>query len=440
MRQGLTVYPTARAVLVMAAGAPLTLMPALVVAPGLWSLSLLWIGLVLLFMAADLGLGPGRRRLVAEVDVPARLEAGGAPGSLSVSLPRRPAGLAVDLALEADPLLAIEPAETRLGADGTARFGLHPRRRGRAEIAALHLRWRGPLGLVWKARIQPLAAPVEVWPNVSAVREAAVRLATRSREEGGAAQRDFAASLEFHALREFRPGDGNRAIVWRQSARHGTLLVRETRAERNRTVIVAVETGRLMCEPIDGDVPRVDHAVNAALLTAFAALRAGDRVGLFTFAAQPRMLIAPAADMDGFGRFQKAAASIEYSDEEPNYALGLSALNQALHGRSLVLIFTEFADTTSARLMMERLEPMVDRHVVLFVAFRDAELDGLARARPATLADVTRAVVAGELMRERDIVLGRLRRMGVDVIETPARSCGPAIVGRYLALKREDRF
>jgi uncharacterized protein (DUF58 family) len=110
------------------------------------------------------------------------------------------------------------------------------------------------------------------------VRQAALRfMSAREFIAGSKVQAHRGEGTEFDSLREYLPGLDPRALDWKSSARHRKLLLREHRAERNHQVVMAVDTGYLMSEPLAG-IPRLDHAVNAALLLGFAALKTGDRV------------------------------------------------------------------------------------------------------------------------------------------------------------------
>ena len=106
--------------------------------------------------------------------------------------------------------------------------------------------------------------------------------------------------------------------------------------------------------------------------------------------------------------------------------------------RSLIIVFTEFADTISAELMMAAVGTLLKRHLVLFVVLRDEELEGFAGAEPAEPEDISRAVTAASLLRERRLVITRLRHLGVHVIEAPAAEAGPAVVNAYLDFKRRS--
>src|SRR5262249_48022016 len=157
---------------------------------------------------------------------------------------------------------------------------LTPRRRGLASLSNLWVRWRGPLGLTWKQTVVALNRPVPIVPNVQAVKDEAIRMYSRDASFGQRVQIEQGEGSESQALREFQTGMDPRAIDWKQTARHGKLLAKEFRPERNHPIVFALDTGRLMCEPVAG-LPRVDHALNGALVMAYVALKTGDRVGFF---------------------------------------------------------------------------------------------------------------------------------------------------------------
>jgi uncharacterized protein (DUF58 family) len=435
----MVIYPTRRAVLWSAAGALAALILALV-APPLWPASLSWILVMSALLMVDAALGAPRDRVLIETDFPLAMAAGGA-GELTVRVrfARRPPGRA-ELIPEVGERLALKPARTALDivdGEGGAVFDLTPVRRGEGRLEAIWLRWTGPLGLVWKQRTQPVGKIAVITPNVAAVQEEAIRLFSRDALFGVKAQIERGDGAEFNALRDHQAGMNLRAIDWKQSARHGRLLSKEFRTERNHHIVMAMDSGRGMCEPLAG-LPRIDLAINAALLLAYVSLKIGDRVGLFAFADKALISTPAMAGVGAFSHLQRMAGRMDYRAEETNFTLSLTQLSASLERRSLVVIFTDFTDPTSAELMLENLGRLMKRHLVLFVTIRDAELEGLALAEPVVSEDVSRAVTAAALLREREVVIGRLRRLGAHIVEAPVDGVGPAVLNAYLDIKRRE--
>lgn len=434
------IYPRGMAVWLAALGA----LPAFIIAvawPQFWYLGLLWICAILAFLIVDAGAGPGRASLEATLVSTPQVGIGGRFPVLIDAAFRGRAPKRVEARLGHDA--RIEPVGKPGGAldlrgdRGRLELEFVARRRGVASLDRLWLRWPGPFGLVWKQVAIPMDTTVSVVPNIAGVRGDAIRLLQRDALSDGQEQRKSGQGREFESLKEYQPGMGRRMIDWKRSARHGKLVAREFRVEQNNNIVLAIDSGRLMCEPIDG-VAKVDRAVTAALLTALVALKSGDLVGLFSFDSKPRLAVNGIRGTSGFAMVQKQAAEIDYSTEETNFTLALTTLASQLDRRSLVVIFSDFVDPISAELMLRTVGRLTERHLVLFVLMRDAELETLSDMQPAQAEDVARSVVAGGLLREREVVIARLRRLGAHVIEADYRQIGTTLVQRYLDIKQED--
>lgn len=430
-------YPSARMIFVALAGVPLALVAA-IVAPSLWLVGVGWIVFSLGVFLADAALAAAPARTVISVDVPSFMGIGRTePATLQARFAAR-APSQLEFAIDTDALLKAEPrkAECMVEAGmGHAHFEISPVRRGQGTIKSVWARWRGPIGLCWRQTRLDLERAVAVVPNIASVKEEAVRLFHR-----GAAQIGLRVQLragegaEFNALKEFQSGMDRRMIDWSQSARHGKLLAREFQAEENLHIVFAVDTGRMMCEPLGG-LPRVDRAIQALLLLAFVALRLGDRVSLFAFDDRPRARSGQVTGVAAFPLLQRLATRLEYSTAETNFTLGLTQLSAEAMHRSIIVVFTDFADTVSAELMLENVRQLLVRHVVVFVVFRDEELETMREVRPNEPADISRAVLADNMLRERETVVMRLKRLGVDVVETSLDRIGIGLLETYLALK-----
>ncbi len=434
--------PTLRSVLLVAAGIPLGVVPAVIDAR-LWALWLAWTVTILALIGADALFALPRRRLRITTSVPDELYIG-KRGALIVTLAAPGFGRSARVLLHAEldrELAAPEPVEVAVGAEpARVEIPLVPARRGDHEVRRLHLRWRGPLGLSERVVVEEVRARVAVVPDVGAVRDMALQLFSgRELMVGLKALKLIGEGSEFESLREYVPGLDHRAIDWKASARHTKLLVQEFRAERNHQVVLAVDGGQLMSEPLQG-VAKLDHAVNAALLLAYVSLRAGDRVGMLGFDEKVRTWAEPAGGVRAFPRLRRLSAELEYRARESNYTLALAELSARLRRRSLVVLLTDFLDTISAELMVENVLRLARRHLVLFVTLQDPGVAERLEAAPRRLIDVHEAVVAADFARERGVVLERLRRASVHCVEAPPGQISARLINRYLEIKRRELF
>lgn len=435
------ITPTRTAILAAAAGVPVALVVAVLV-PDRWYAGLAWPVAVLLLAIADAFAAAPARAASLMLELPPTASVGApveARIEVTIAAARPPRW--AEAALAADPLLEL-PDDGRHwlaleNGRGSDTIDITARRRGAARIERSWLRWRGPLGLTWRQRGFTNTAEVAILPDIRAVQERGARIFERHALQGLMAQIERGEGADFEALVEFRPGMDRRAIDWKQSARHIKLHAKEFRTERNSQIVFAVDAGRQMCEPVAG-LPRVDRAVSAMLLNAWVALKLGDRVALNAFDSRPRLASGLITGTRAFAALQRLAARIDYSGEETNYTFALTTLAGRLTRRSMIVLFTEFTDLTSAEFLVRAAQRLLRTHLLLVVVLRDDELEALVGRRPDTPEDVTRAVTAAALLRERLLVLTRLRHLGAHVIEAGHEQVGEALVAGYLDLKRRN--
>ncbi len=432
--------PTGRAVLLFAVTVPLS-MAAVLVNGNLWPFGFALLAVAIFLTGLDGMRALSPRALRIEMQSPSVLYAGSSD-TLRVTLQPEQAAppTEVELLCDASANLAMPPVlRATLAAQwpSEARMTLSPVRRGAAHIDRLWLRWRGPMGLMERMRIEELSLEIPVVPNVRAVRNTAIRFTAWDAPTGIKPQNQQGDGSEFDSLRDYVPGLDRRSIDWKHSARHRELVCKEFRAERNHQIVMAIDTGHLMSEPMGG-LPKLDHAINNALVLGYACLRHGDRIGLFGFDSQTRLYAEPVGGIHYFNQFLRTSARLEYRPDETNFTLGLTELTMRLKQRSLIILQTEFVDTTTAELMVENLARLASRHVVLFVTLRDPDIDRTIDAAPRTLEDVTRSVIADDFARERLVVFERLRRLGVQCMEAPSERMGTELVDRYLAIKNKE--
>lgn len=433
------IYPTRRAVIAAAAGAPFALVIA-AVAPGLWVLGLTW-ALAIAFLCAIDALR-GMATSSAEVQMPESAGVGETRDCIvSVALdgPRKPA--VVEVALDRPPQVEMENDGRILVAieegRGAAALPLTMKRRGLARFERLWLRWTGPLGLVWQQGSVPLQAELPIVPDIRPVQTHGARLLERHALLGLVTQLERGEGSDFDSLVEFRPGMDRRSIDWKQSARHLKLLAKFYRSERNSQIVFVVDSGRQMSEPVAG-LPRVDRAVSAMLLAAWLALKMGDRVALHAFDSRPRLASGIVSGSGAFGELKRAAASIDYSEDETNYTFALTVLAARLSRRSMVILFTEFTDSISADFLVRAARRLLQTHLLLVVLLRDEELEAIVEREPEEPDDVARAITAAGLLKQRRTMINRLQHLGVHIIESEHDRVPERLVAGYLDLKRRN--
>ncbi len=434
------IYPTQRATILMAIGLPITLLIAVFV-PALWTLGAAWIAGVTGMIVLDSFLAAPHGDQHLSPQAPPLCYIGESEDLVVIyeNRSKRPV-INPEFRLTTNERLTCEPEVYKAAPQGRetmAVFKLTAKRRGEGKAERLWARWQGPMGLIWKQVKTPLNIRIPVISNIRMVKDTALAIFSRDAAFGQKVQQERGEGTEFDALMEFQTGMDRRAIDWKHSARHRKLLAKEFRTERNHNIIFALDSGHLMCEPVGG-VTKLDRALNASLLMAYVCLKIGDRVGYYGFDERPYLFTQPIAGIGSFGHLQNLTANIDYSLAETNFTLGLSQLSQNLKRRSLIVIFTDFVDSTNAELMIDNVARLIRRHIVIFVAYRDETLETMIGKEPETPDDISRAVIAESLLRERDMVIARLQRLGVHIVDTDVRDLNIAVLNKFLDLKRRE--
>lgn len=435
--------PTQRAVLLLAAGAPVALLLG-VMLPAYWTVGLYWMALILALSLVDALLCAPGGKISVTPDQPTAVSVGESfVATITASFPPkamiRSPEIALAVSANLDPGVPVRGPLVMDGEQGQAAIPLTPVRRGKGQISAIWLRWRGPFGLIARQRQFVSTGETLVTPDIRAIRSDGIRLFQRDAMHGLIAQLERGEGTDFEALTDYRAGMDKRAIDWKQSARHAHLLAKEYRTERDNRIVFAVDCGRVMSEPLAG-VPRVDRAISAALLTAWTALKLGDRASLYAFDSRPRLHSGALTGAQNFAQLQRLASTIDYSSDETNHVLAMSNLSQQLNRRALIILFTDFTDPTGADLLVRALGWLMVRHLVLFVVMRDADLVDMVEAEPVDTATIVRAVAAASLINEQRKVIARLRRLGLEVIEAEHGKIGLQLVNAYIALKQRGRL
>ncbi|AXO33352.1 DUF58 domain-containing protein [Micromonospora sp. B006] len=329
-------------------------------------------------------------------------------------------------------LLTVPP-----GGSATLPVRLTPTRRGDRPAVALTVRSFGPMRLGARQHAgQPATPPwtLRVLPRFDSRRHLPEKLARLRVIDGVQVTRGRGHGTEFDTLREYAVGDDVRSIDWRGSARRADILVRTWRPERDRRLVCVLDTGRTSAVRL-GDEPRLDTAIDAALLLTALAARAGDRVDLLAADTEIRARVTGSGRPALLARLVEAVAPLEPTLAETDFELIAGEVLRRERQRSLVVLFTALEAGAIGEGLLPVLPRLATRHRVVLAAGSDPVLTRLATATPTGPDDPYAAASAWRALAERDRVRAALSRYGVTVVDVPAHQLAPAVADTYLRLK-----
>ncbi len=428
--------PTTRAAVVMAVGAvPAALWPR---ASTLW----LWIGLVVLACVVDTVLAASPKQVRPERSVPGSVRLG-EPTSSTLTLTNTGARRLRAVVRDAWPPSAgaehnrhrvrIPPGERR-----RVRTPLRPTRRGDRPADLVTIRSVGPLGMAARQRSLPAPATLRVLPPFRSRRHLPSRLARLREIDGRAAVLIRGQGTEFDSLREYVIGDDVRAIDWRASARRADVVVRTWRPERDRRVLVVLDVARLSAARL-GDAPRLDAQIEAALLLAALATRAGDRVDLVAVDSEVRARVTGESGPRLMSALARALAPLEPSLVELNTTKVTQVVRDTLSQRALVVLASALEPSAVSSGLLQSAATIAQDHTVVLASASDPEVEELRQDR-STADAVYDAAAAERGALERDAIAVRLRRRGVEVVQADPDDLAPALADMYLELKAAGRL
>jgi uncharacterized protein (DUF58 family) len=373
-------------------------------------------------------------------ELPARFSLGGA-NRVSIAL-HNPSGARLLGVLRDDQPseFRAEPAQLAFDLPAGSRAALvydaFVQRRGQYAFGDLHLRLDGRLGLGGLLVIVPARAEVRVYPNLRGPRryELAMRRGTLY-NVGVRSVRRVGGGGEFEQLREYVPGDALRDFDWKAAAKRLRPITRVHGQEQSQSVLIALDTGRMMGTPLD-DLTKLDHAIHAALLVAWVALRTGDRVGLIVFADEVLRFVPPARGQAQYLRILESLYAVQASTAYVDFRELTRFVRARVPRRSLLLVFSDLLDESQALPLAVELPKLRAKHLPLCVTMSDPVAATLAQASVATEEQVYLRAAAADLLSERAVVKAQLSKAGVSVLETHAADLAVATVNRYLEIKR----
>ncbi|PQZ56329.1 MULTISPECIES: DUF58 domain-containing protein [unclassified Microbacterium] len=401
-----------------------------------------WIALCVLLVAVDVALAASPRTVTVSRRVPQRVRIG---EQVPVSVAVHNHGTRVLHAVLRDAWqptagAPVERQHLRLppGERGRVAIPLLPRRRGELVSEFVMIRSRGPLGIAGRQARHSVRGAIRVLPAFSSRKHLPSRLARLRELDGNTSIQVRGQGTEFDSLREYVRGDDVRSIDWRATARAGTTMLRTWRPERDRHVVIIVDTGRTAAARV-GDGTRVDAALEAALLLAALASRAGDHVHLLMY---DRVVRARVTGVDGAAllpALTDAMAPVHARLVDTDWHGAFAAVRTLTTRPSLIVVLTAQDAAESARGFLGAFPNASRATTVLVGSVTDDGIAALARRRDSR-EDVYLAAAAERTLRDAENVADAIRRAGGEAIAADPEELPPRIADRYLELKAAGRL
>jgi uncharacterized protein (DUF58 family) len=324
---------------------------------------------------------------------------------------------------------------------------LRPVRRGDQRAAVVTARSIGPLGFAGRQRSQPVPGQVRVLPPFLSRKHLPSRLAKLREIDGLLPTLIRGQGTEFDSLREYVVGDDVRSIDWRATARRADVMVRTWRPERDRRVVIVLDTGRMAAgrvgvDPTAADPagwPRLDWSMDAALLLAALASRAGDHVDFLAHDRVSRAGVFGASRTELLAQLVDAMAPLQPTLVESDWRAMIAAIARRTRRRSLVVLLTDLNATALDEGLLPILPQLSSKHHVMIAAVADPRVDQMAAGR-SDAAAVYDAAAAERSRNDRRAIATRLRRSGVEVVDAVPTELAPALADHYLAMKATGRL
>lgn len=348
----------------------------------------------------------------------------------------------------------MHPVNLAAGQRITVATQLQPVRRGDQVSALVTARSIGPLGLAGRQASHRVPWQIRILPPFLSRKHLPSRLARLRELEGSTPALIRGQGTEFDSLREYVVGDDVRSIDWRATARRADVVVRTWRPERDRRVVIVLDTGRTSAGRVGvdptgagtpaGDAPgtgwpRLDWSMDAALLLAALAARAGDHVDFLAHDRETRAAVVNVSRTELLAQLVAAMAPLEPALVESDARALVAAVQRRVRRRALVVLLTDLNMSAIDEGLLTVLPQLTAKHRVVVAAVTDPRVDTLAAGRADAVA-VYDAAAAERARNDRRAVASRLRGLGVEVVDSPPEELAPDLADHYLAMKASGRL
>ncbi len=314
-------------------------------------------------------------------------------------------------------------------------YNLTPPKRGKYKFGTVAVRFLSKIGLIWCQADSGVAESIKVYPNMRRAREMALKALGAISFQ--AVQRKAVLRGEgrdFESMRDYVRGDELRHISWTATARRSKLTTRQYQIERDQTILIALDAGRLMTGRI-GDETKFDTAIHASLALMAAASRGGDNCGLLVFGRKVKKYLPPQKGFAHIDGVLEALHDLEPELIEPSYSRAFQFISAQSKKRSFVVILTDLVDKESSKELIASLKLLRPRHLPLVVTIGDRDLNAAVSEKPLDIKDVFVQSAAEEIIFQRETALRAVETLGGLALDVTTNSLAPRLLETYLKVK-----
>ncbi|MCA0295094.1 MAG: DUF58 domain-containing protein [Actinobacteria bacterium] len=322
---------------------------------------------------------------------------------------------------------------------------LLPTRRGDAAAAAVTVRSFGPLGLAARQRSVEVPGVLRVLPEFRSRSHLPYRLARLRELDGQASVHVRGQGTEFDSLREYTAGDDVRSIDWRASARAVKTMVRTWRPERDRHILLVLDTSRWAAGRIGGTAggtgqTRLDAGIETCLLMAALGAASGDRLSLLAADRRVQLRLPGSTRSSSvLSRFANGLSQVEAVLTETDWTGVAAEIDKLCRQRSLVVLVTGLDPAIYADGLGTVLPTLAHDHQVVIAHVTDPSVE-LRTLEVTDVRDAYDAAATGRLELATLALADRVQKMGVEIVRAGPDQLAPAVCDRYLALKAAGRL
>lgn len=314
-------------------------------------------------------------------------------------------------------------------------YKLTPQNRGQFEFGKTAVRRLSRFRLIWVQNNFETQIAVKVYPNIKRARE--LELAALGAKSPTAVNRRAVLRGEgrdFESLREYARGDEMRHLSWTATARRGKLITRQYQIERDQTIIIALDAGRLMTGRIEKET-KFDSAIESALALMSAAAKGGDNVGLLVFSRKTRKFLPPKKGTEQFEATLEALYDVEPEMVEPSYSRAFQFISANVKRRAFIVILTDLVDEEGSNELLSSLKLLRPRHLPLIVTIGDRDLRKVVEGAPDSTKTLFTQSVAEEILLQREAALKNVEAQGGLALDVTRQTLVLALLETYLRVK-----